>query len=440
MSAVHTAKQKLSRITEIVHLRIFGHEMGEEMRKFLGNLGISFFGGTIYSLLLFSVSVFAGRFLGPVDYGKYAIFTALFSFLMIFLSFGLETSIVRLAAGADKDRKKKIVSTFFVFFILNTIFWTCALWFFRHQLASFFELPIGFIFFALFFSIAASLGAAMENFLRVLDQFIFANVVRVFQGSFLLISVLLAYFVFRDFFSLETYIILNIIALFLSLMAFLFRVRNYLSPIFEREILREFFLLSSIFFLGLVAGYLLQNGTAILVGKFIGQRELGIYNAYYTLSVLATSQIIALFSSVYFPAVARATDKKVVVEKIRKIIFPLGLMWFIFNFFFMLLGIKLYGSAYPVDMIIISIFSLYAFFNLYGSLFGFITISGGKKSIIRSLYLSWLIAVIFYFMLLLAIGFLGFFTLYVAVAAYATIFLVNALLNGYFCNKYLSSL
>lgn len=425
---------------EIVHLRIFGHEMGEEMRKFLRNLGISFFGGTIYSLLLFSVSVFAGRFLGPVDYGKYAIFTALFSFLMIFLSFGLETSIVRMAADANEERKKKIISTFFSFFVLNTIFWTIILWLFKYQLASFFDLPIGFIFFALFFSIATSLGAAMESFLRVLDQFVFANVVRVFQGAFLLTSVLLTYFVFHDFFSLEIFIILNIVALLLVLAIFLFKVRNYLAPVFEGEILREFFLLSSIFFLGLMAGYLLQNGTAILVGKFIGQKELGIYNAYYTLSVLATSQIIALFSSVYFPAVARATDKRVVVEKIRKIIFPLGLMWFIFNFFFMLLGIKLYGSAYPTDIFVILLFSLYAFFNLYGSLFGFITISGGQKSIIRNLYLSWLIAVIFYFTLLLAVGFLGFFTLYVAVMAYATIFLVNALLNGYFCNKYLSSL
>lgn len=423
-----------------IHFRIFGCEIGDEMQKFLGNLGVSFFGGTIYSLLLFSVSVFAGRLLGPVDYGKYAIFTVLFSFLMIFLSFGLETSIVRLASGADRDRKKKIISTFFIFFILNTVFWTLVVWIFRYQLTSFFELPIRFIFFALFFSIAASLGTAMENFLRVLDQFVFANVVRVFQGAFLLISILLVYFASRGFFSLEIYIVLNIVALFFSLAAFLFRVRHYLSPIFEREILKEFFLLSSIFFLGLVAGYLLQNGTVILVGKFIGQRELGIYSAYYTLSILATSQIITLFSSVYFPAVARATDKKAIVEKIRRVIFPLGLLWFVFNFLFMLFGIKLYGSAYPVDIVIILVFSLYAFFNLYGSLFGFITISGGEKSAIRNLYLFWLIAVIFYFALLLVIGFLGFFTLYVAVVAYATIFLVNALLNRHFCNKYLLSL
>jgi len=98
---ISIAKRKLMSIAEIIHLRIFGHEMSEEMRKFIGNLGISFFGGAISSVLLFSVSVLAGRFLGPVEYGKYALYVALFSFLAIFLSFELETTIVRIVARAD---------------------------------------------------------------------------------------------------------------------------------------------------------------------------------------------------------------------------------------------------------------------------------------------------------------------------------------------------
>jgi len=48
-------KNKSISIAEVLHLRIFGHEMSEEMRKFIGNLGISFFGGAISSVLLFSV-------------------------------------------------------------------------------------------------------------------------------------------------------------------------------------------------------------------------------------------------------------------------------------------------------------------------------------------------------------------------------------------------
>jgi len=117
-------KQKSIPIVESLHRRIFGHEMSEEMRKFLGNLSISFFGGAFYSVLLFIVSILAGRFLGPIDYGKYALYVSLFSFFTIFLSFGLETTIIRLAAKADADMRKKIISTFIFFFFVNAIFWS----------------------------------------------------------------------------------------------------------------------------------------------------------------------------------------------------------------------------------------------------------------------------------------------------------------------------
>jgi hypothetical protein len=64
-------KQRLFRLAEGIHLRIFGHEMGEEMRKFLGHLSWSFFGIFFSALILFVVNILAARILGPDGYGKY---------------------------------------------------------------------------------------------------------------------------------------------------------------------------------------------------------------------------------------------------------------------------------------------------------------------------------------------------------------------------------
>ncbi|PJA87236.1 MAG: hypothetical protein CO141_00415, partial [Candidatus Moranbacteria bacterium CG_4_9_14_3_um_filter_42_9] len=215
-------KQKLFLVVEIVHLRIFGHEMGEEMRKFIGNLGISFFGGTISSVLLFSVSVLAGRFLGPAEYGKYALYVALYSFLTIFLSFGLETTIVRLAANADKERRRRILSTYAIFFFANSIFWSFVFLVFSDLISKFFGLPTVFIVFALLFSMTNALAVTIENYLKLLNQFIFVNVVRVFQGIFLLFSIIALYFLFEGFFSLGWFVALNVFALILVLIVFLF--------------------------------------------------------------------------------------------------------------------------------------------------------------------------------------------------------------------------
>ena len=433
-------KQKLFLAVEIVHLRIFGHEMGEEMRKFLGNLGISFFGGTISSLLLLAVSVLAGRFLGPADYGKYALYVALYSFLTIFLSFGLETTIVRLAANADKERRRRILSTYAIFFFANSIFWSFVFLVFSDLISKFFGLPTVFIVFALLFSMTNALAVTIENYLKLLNQFIFVNVVRVFQGIFLLFSIIALYFLFEGVFSLGWFVALNVFALILVLIVFLFETRSYFTLVFDKGILKELLSFSSVIFLGVISGYLIQNGTSILIDKFIGSRELGFYSAYYTLSALATGQFIVLFSAVYFPAVAQAGDKSAIARKIDRIFPALGIGWFILSALVIFFGMKLYGREYSIDYMIVLFFSAYSLFNLYGSLFGFIVISGGKQEIVRNLFIAWFFVVALYFVFLITMGMTGSLTLYMVVAAYATIFFVNAILNKYFCNKYISSL
>jgi|GEM_PF-6895319 len=437
---IQKLKNEAFSIAESLHLRIFGHEMGEEMRNFLGNLSISFLGGAIYSVLLFVVYILAGRFLGPVDYGKYALYTALFSFLTIFISFGLETTIVRLTAKADEERKKRILSTFIIFFFCNSIFWSLIFLIFNSYIADFFGIPAVFIIFAVLFSVTNSLGIAFENYLKIMNQFMFVNIIRIFQGCFLFFSLVVLYFLFNDLFSLAWFITLNVIASVLVLAIFLFKTKKYFILVFDKEILKELFLFSSSMFLGVISGYLIQSGTNVLIGKFIGTRELGIYNAYYMLCIIASGQLLTFFSAAYFPAIAQAEDRAIIAKKIEKIFPILGTGWFILTALIMLLGLKMYGQAYPVDYLIVFIFSTYALLSLYGSLFGFITISGGNQKIIRNLYISWFLFVTLYFICLFVFIGLGFFTIHVVIIMYAIIFFINALLNKYFCNKYLSSL
>jgi len=290
------------------------------------------------------------------------------------------------------------------------------------------------------FSMTNALAVTIENYLKLLNQFIFVNVVRVFQGIFLLFSIIALYFLFEGFFSLGWFVALNVFALILVLIVFLFETKSYFTLVFDKGILKELLSFSSVIFLGVISGYLIQNGTSILIDKFIGSRELGFYSAYYTLSALATGQFIVLFSAVYFPAVAQAGDKSAIARKIDRIFPALGIGWFILSALVIFFGMKLYGREYSIDYMIVLFFSAYSLFNLYGSLFGFIVISGGKQEIVRNLFIAWFFVVALYFVFLITMGMIGSLTLYTVVAAYATIFFVNAILNKYFCNKYLSNL
>jgi O-antigen/teichoic acid export membrane protein len=93
---ITASKKRFSEIAEMIHFRLFGHSIGDEMREFLHNLSWSFFGGIVAAAIMFATNVLAGRWLGPVEHGKYNLIVAISSFLVAFMILGLEVSIPRL--------------------------------------------------------------------------------------------------------------------------------------------------------------------------------------------------------------------------------------------------------------------------------------------------------------------------------------------------------
>ena len=88
-------KQRLFQIAEIVHLRVFGHAMSDEMRKFLGNLSWSFFGGIIAAGLFFIFITLSGRWLGPDGFGKFSLALSSSYFFSLLILFGFDTASIR---------------------------------------------------------------------------------------------------------------------------------------------------------------------------------------------------------------------------------------------------------------------------------------------------------------------------------------------------------
>jgi O-antigen/teichoic acid export membrane protein len=428
-------KKGLFKIAEFLHRKIFGHEMGDEMRGFLGNLSISFFAGSVSSLILFLVSVFAGRFLGPVDYGKYALYVALFSFFAIFLSFGLETTVVRLAAKTNNKGKKIILSTFLIFFFVNSVFWSLVFFLFSDYIAGFFGVPKSFIFFAAFFSITNSLGVTFENFLKLLDQFVFTGVLRIVQSFLLLILVIASHFLFEELFSLKCFIIFYLVTSIAALITLLFKIRVYFVFVFDKNVLKKLLFFSSFLFLSVISGYLIQSGTNILVDKFIGSRQLGFYNAYYVLSMAVTGQFIVFFISAYFPALAKSKNKKSIIRKIDRMVPMIAIPWIISGSLVMFFGIKLYGSSYLLDFRVIFLFSLYSLFYLCGVLYGYIVISHAKSKMVRNMYLIWFLVVCMYFIGLFIVSLFISITIQIVLLMQVIVFGINVFLNRYYCYK-----
>ena len=105
---ISIVQRKLMPIAESLHLRFFGYEMSDVMRSFIGHLSWSFFGGIFAGGLFFMANVLAGRWLGPVGYGKFSFIFSLSFFISLPMILGVDAAIIRHANGGKKQIGKSI--------------------------------------------------------------------------------------------------------------------------------------------------------------------------------------------------------------------------------------------------------------------------------------------------------------------------------------------
>ena len=188
-------------------------------------------------------------------------------------------------------------------------------------------------------------------------------------------------------------------------------------------------------FLAVGSGYMIQNGDNLMIKHFIGIKELGIYNAYYTLAKIVTAQIATFFIAAYFPALVKAGNKEIILKKIDKLSKIVAIPWIFLNTLFMFVGIKFYGHEYILDWKTVLLFSFYALFYLYGILYGYVVLSNKDNNIIKRLYTWWLLIVLLYFLILFILSYIINLTVNIILIVHVLTLGVNVFLNRHFCFK-----
>ena len=184
-------KNKLILLIEYIHLRIFKHPMSPEMRSFCGNLSWSFFTGIFVMPLLLVITTLAGRFMGPVEYGKYSLLLVVNQFLVVFIFFGLDTTSVKNIAKAKSfaDKKKIIAATAnFIFLILAVL---AILSIFLYPLLCKFSKDYSlFAILTVYYTLIVSIKVMFDLFIRGMENF-----KKQAQGKILEIGVVLTVFI-----------------------------------------------------------------------------------------------------------------------------------------------------------------------------------------------------------------------------------------------------
>jgi len=359
-------KNKLILLVEIVHRRIFGHEMSEKMREFLKNLSWSFFGGVMAAGIMFVVNIFAGRFLGPVEYGKYNLILLMSQFFIIPMIFGMDVSVLRKIAKAEDENETRRLLSGAVFFVGTLTLIVAATVFLNVEFVSnIFSAKSSFVFIAIIFSIVLTLKTLFDGIIKGLYFFKLQSVIRSIEALITALIFFVLYIVLKNYLSLIYSAI--VAGLFVSIV-YAFKLKHFFEkPDIDsiKKLLKysRFVIASSL--VAIIMGY----GDRFVVNKYFGTEELGIYSAYYAATILVAGQFISIITNVFFAMVAKIEEKNILLKKIDRMLvigmIPITAAIFIGGFIIL----KLFGNAYKSDILILILFSVIAALQFFVSFY-----------------------------------------------------------------------
>ncbi|QQS20627.1 MAG: oligosaccharide flippase family protein [Candidatus Moraniibacteriota bacterium] len=330
--------------------------MSLDMRKFLGDLSWSAFGGMGAAGILFLVNLLGGRWLGPEEYGKFQIVVSVAQILMIPMLFGFNTASARYIAEANISEKFVLRNTAFISVsILTLVFF---LLFFLLSRIFFAGSETAFL--SILFAVTLTFFFLARSFLQGFDRMKFISIADLSYAF--LILVLFCVF-FRVFFrgSGFEYMALSFLIgyIFFCGMAFLsLRVSR------ERAILsaKTFFILFRYGFLatlGSVAGVFLGSVDKLLLNYYFDTKIVGVYAVYILISVTIFSQLTGFLSMHFFQQFRRfGTNELFLKSFLRCAVFLL----FVFLSSLPLASflLLLFGKGYPFQFSSVVLSSLSA--------------------------------------------------------------------------------
>lgn len=376
---ISRAKKKIMTIAEVMHLRVFGHEMSEEMRKFIGNLGWMTFGMSVSMALLFFVNLVAARLLGPSEYGKYTLIISVGQLFIIPMLLGFNTATIKYLA--ENPNKNNLASTAVYSVIFFTIVSAGILILLKDYLAPIIKIDNAMYLVAVFYGFVLAIKYIYEALLRGVHKFKVASILDVFN-SFVIVTTFFGYLFFVRTYSFQSYMI-AIIAGLIAYVAFsFFKTRgNTKGQNFEKSQFKKLFSYGGYATIGSVGGFIIGNANQFVLNNYLGFSVVGLFAVYSSASLLLTGQLTNIFVNVFFPSVSAIRDKKIIIQKIKKLFVVSFIPLLLMNTLVVSLIVKLYGSKFEFNPIYVFAFSLLGVVMLFQNILWWLIASHGKNGI-----------------------------------------------------------
>ena len=361
--------------------RVFHEEISDEVKSFLGKLSYVAVGMGLATAFSFAFNVLAGRTLGPSEYGQFTLVQSIAMFMYVPMLLGFGTAMVRYAAQNDDEYiRSRIVSTTYILTALFTIISVVIYFSFSNQLASVFSISNEFFYLTIAFAVLFMIFTLTVETLRGLDMM---RILAIFQPAYagiLLLAFLM--FILWDFLSFRAAVYSMFIAYGVTCMAVsVLFLRKYLTIKFDKSWANTLGKYGMFAVLGGLSFVMYTNIDRILINRYMTVDDVGIYRAYFTGSVNVMGLISATFVTVFFPAASRLGNKQVLFRRIDRIVPYLVTVGVPFALLAQFITLKFYGEGYPVDSILMGLFSITSVLVVWYGLLAWTFNSEGVKGV-----------------------------------------------------------
>ncbi|MDI6780843.1 MAG: oligosaccharide flippase family protein [bacterium] len=380
-------------LVALFYKQIFQEEMGQRAASFFKNFSLVAAGTGVATILTFTFNIFAGRILGPGEYGEFSLVQSVAMFLCIPMALGLHTTIVKYTSeDENKERQSLIISTGYIFIAFLTIVSIIMYVVFSSYLSNIFSTSKELFFLSLIFAILFTLYTVTTNTLRGLNKM---KVYAMFQPVYGLILLTTFFiFVFVNSLSFKSMVISSYLAYGICAAAILIIfLRQYLKFDFlDRSMMKTLIKYSLFATIGGLSFAFYSNVDKILINKYMTVKDVGIYRAYYFASIGVAVILFNMFNTVFFPVASSYKDKKVLFKKINRFIPYLILAGIPFVILCELIIMKFYGHQYPFNlmwMLLLGVASICVCVDgIYGWFFNSIGWQGVKISSFAAIILA----------------------------------------------------
>lgn len=370
---------------------LFHEDITEEAILFLKNISFVTVGTIVTIAFTFTFNILAGRLLGPSTYGHYGLVQSVSMFLYIPMLMGISTAMVKYnSEKIDVKRQRTIISTSFTLTVLSTAIFCILYIIFAEKITNLISISKNELNIAIIFAILFTFYTLTSNSLRSLHDMKTLSLLRPMYGIIML-GTFLALIKTNH----MSYIsmILSVLLSYLVISAIIIiKYRPYFQLKLDTQWAKKLIKYSNLTIMGGISCILYSNIDKILINRYMGTQEIGIYSSYYFASINVASMLTGIFITVFFPTISKLGDKKSILHKINLGIRYVVILAIPCLFLSQYVILKLYGSEYPIDIGLILLFILTSILfvcnEVYVWFFNSLGINGVKLTLISALTIA----------------------------------------------------